>query len=79
MKVKVLVAQLGPAICNSMDCSPPFSSLHGILRQESWSGDPFPFPGHLPNPEIKPLSFALQADSLSSKPSGKPTSWDKEK
>ena len=29
-----------------------------------WSGLPFPSPGNLPNPGIKPGSPALQADSL---------------
>ena len=33
-------------------------------RQEYWSGLPFPSPGHLPDPGIKPGSPALQADSL---------------
>ena len=33
---------------------------------------PFPFPGDLPNPGIKPRSPALQADSLPPQPSGKP-------
>jgi len=33
-------------------------------RQEYWSGLPFPSPGHLPNPGIKPRSPALQADSF---------------
>ena len=41
-------------------------------RQEYWSGLPFPSPGDLPNPGIKPRSPALQADSLPSKPPGKP-------
>ena len=35
-------------------------------RQEYWSGLPFPFPGDLPDPGIKPRSPALQADSLPS-------------
>ena len=43
-----------------------------ISRQEYWSGLPFPFPGDLPNPEIKPRSPTLQADSLPSEPPGKP-------
>ena len=34
-------------------------------RQEYWSELPFPSPGDLPNPEIKPGSPTLQADSLS--------------
>ena len=36
----------------------------GFFQQEYWSGLPFPSPGDLPNPEIKPGSLALQADSL---------------
>ena len=28
----VLVAQLCPTLCDSMDCSPPGSSVHGILQ-----------------------------------------------
>ena len=41
-------------------------------RQEYWSGLPFPSPGHLPNPGIKPGSPTLQADSLPCEPPGKP-------
>jgi len=40
-------------------------------RQEYWSGLPFPPPGDLPNPGIKPGSPAFQADSLLSEPPGK--------
>ena len=36
----------------------------GFSRQEHWSGLPFPSPGDLPDPGIKPSSLALQADSL---------------
>ena len=38
----------------------------GFFRQEYWSGLPFPSPGYLPHPGIKPASPAspaLQADS----------------
>ena len=41
-------------------------------RQEYWSGLPFPSPGDLPDPRIKPRSPALQADALPSEPPGKP-------
>jgi len=41
-------------------------------RQEYWSGQPFPSPGHLPDPGIKPRSLTLQAGSLPSEPRGKP-------
>ena len=47
-----------------MDCSPPGSSIHGIFQARVLSGLPFPSPGDLPNPGIKPESPALQADSL---------------
>ena len=40
-------------------------------RQEYWSGLPFPSPGDLPDPGIKPGSSALQADSLPPEPPGK--------
>ena len=43
----------------------------GFSRQEYWSGLPFPSPGDLPNPGIKPGSPALQADALNSEPLGK--------
>jgi len=33
-------------------------------RPESWSGEPFPSPGDLPNPGIQWVSPALQVDSL---------------
>ena len=35
-------------------------------------GCQFPFPGDLPDPGIKPTSLALQADSLTAEPPGKP-------
>ena len=41
-------------------------------RQEYRGGLPFPSPGDRPNPGIEPGSSALQADSLASKPPGKP-------
>ena len=44
----------------------------GFSRPESWSGLPFPSPGDLPDPEIKPGSPTLQAKSLLSESLGKP-------
>ena len=41
-------------------------------RPEYWGGQPFPSPGGLPNPGIKPASPTLQMDSLPAKPRGKP-------
>ena len=56
-----------------MDCSPPETPLSkGFFRQEYFNGLPYPLPGDLPSPGIKPRSPALQADSLPSEPPGKP-------
>ena len=57
-------------LCNPMDCSPPGSSVRGILQQEYWSELPFPSPGHLPIPGIKPESPALAAQFFTTKPPG---------
>ena len=46
-----------------------------FFRQEYWSGLPFPSPGDLPYPGIKPRSPELQADALLSEPPGKLVSW----
>ena len=54
----------------AVDCQAPLSME--FSRQEYWSGLPFPSPGDLPNPGIKPRSPTLQADSLPSVPPGKP-------
>ena len=40
----------------------------GFSRQEYQSGLPFPSPGDLPDPGIKPGSPELQADALPSEP-----------
>ena len=40
-------------------------------RQGYWSGLPFPFPGDLPDPGIKPGSPALKVGSLLAQPPGK--------
>ena len=44
----------------------------GFSRQEYWSGLPFPSPGDLPDPGIKPRSPTLQADASPSEPPGQP-------
>ena len=58
----------------------PWIVTHQVLllsmefsRPEYWSGLPFPSPGDLPNPGIKPKSPTLQADSLPSELPGKQT------
>ena len=44
----------------------------GFSRQEYWNGLPFPSSGDLPDPRIEPRSPALEADTLTSEPPGKP-------
>ena len=46
----------------------------GFSRQEYWNGLPFPSPGHLPNPGIKPESPALAGGFFTTEPPGKPSS-----
>ena len=44
----------------------------GFSRQELWSELPFPPPGDVPNPGIKPTSPALTGRFSTTKPPGKP-------
>ena len=69
------VAQSCPTLCFPMDCSPPGSSVHGILqaRMQEW----LPFPTHvdLPNPVTEPesrASSALAGGFFSTVSTGKP-------
>ena len=55
-----------------MDCSPPGSSVHGILQARILEWVAMPSPGDLPDPGIKPRSPALQADSLPLSHQGSP-------
>ena len=50
----------------------------GFLRQESWSGLPFPPPGDLPDPGIKPEASPTSAGRFSTTaPPGKPNRREK--
>ena len=71
----MLVTKSCLILCDPRDCSPlphqaPLSME--FSRQEYWSRWPFPSPGDLPGPGIKPRSSALQAGSLMSETPGKP-------
>ena len=68
----VLAIQLCLTLCNPRTVAQQAPLSMEFSRQENWSGLPFPFPGAHPNPEIKPGSPTLQADSLPSEPPGKP-------
>ena len=73
MKAEVLVPQSCLTLGNPMDCNLSGSSVHGILQARILVQVSIPFPGALPNPRIKCGSPLLQADSLPSKPPGKPS------
>ena len=50
-------------LCDPMDCSPPGSSVHGILQARILEWVAIPFSRNLPNPGIKAWSPALQTGS----------------
>ena len=67
--------QLCPALCDPMDCSPPGSSVHGIL-QARISGLPCPPPGIFLTQGSSPCFLCLlhwQVGSLPPTLPGKPT------
>ena len=59
-----LVAQSCPTLATSWTVAHQAPLSMRFSRQEHWSGLPFPSPGDLPDQRIKPMSPALQADSL---------------
>ena len=73
-KRTVLVAQSCLVLCDPWTVVRQAPLPMEFSRQEYWRGLPFPSPGDLPNPGIKPRSPALQADSLPFEPAGKPNS-----
>ena len=67
------VSQSCPTLCDPTkqtwwECSPPGSSLHGILQARILEWLPFPSPGGLPDAGIEPRSPVFQADALTSEP-----------
>ena len=55
-----LVAKSCLTFCDPKDCSPPGSSVHGVSRQDHWSG----LPGDLPGKESNSCLLHWQEDSL---------------
>ena len=64
--VLCLVTQSCPTLCDPMNCSPPGSSLRGILQEIILKWVAMPSSRDLPNPGFEPRSPALQVDSLPS-------------
>ena len=70
-----LVTQSCPTLCDPMNCSPPGSSVHGILQERILEWAAMPSPGDLPNAGIEPRPSTFQVvqlDSLPTAPPGKP-------
>ena len=68
----MLACSVGLILCHPLDLAHQAPPSMGFHRQEYWSGLPFPPPGDLPDPGIKPGFLTLQADALLSEPPGKP-------
>ena len=68
--VKVFVAQSCLTLCNTVACSLPNTSVHGIPQARILKWVPIPFSRGSSPPKIEPGSPALQADSLPSEPPG---------
>ena len=71
MMLVVLVTQSCLPFCDSVDSSPPGSSLHGTLQARTLEWVAILSPGTLPNLGIESGSPALQANSLLSEPPGR--------
>ena len=63
--------QLCLILFDLMDCSPPGSSVHGILQARILEWVAIPSPGDIPDSEAESRSPALQVDFLPSEPQGK--------
>ena len=63
VQVCAKLLQLRPALYDSVDCSLPSSSAHGILQARilEWIAMPFPSPGDLPDPGVEPTSLMSPA------------------
>ena len=70
--VKSESAQSCPTLLDPMDCSPPGSSVHGILQARILEWVAISFSRGSSRPRIESVSPALQADSLLSIPQGRP-------
>ena len=66
------VAHPCPTLCDTLDGSPPGSSVQGIVQAGTleWVAVPCPPPGDLPDPGIK--HTVLMSPALAGVPSGKP-------
>ena len=64
--------------CDPKDCSPPGSSVHGILQARILEWAAIPFSRDLPDLGMELESPAMQADSLPFDPPGNPYIFSKQ-
>ena len=69
-ELKVSVAQLDLAVCNSMDCSPPGSSVHIIFQAAILEWVAIPFSRGSSQPKDRTWVSSTAGHSLPSQPSG---------
>ena len=60
----MLVTQLCPTLCDSMDCSPPGSSVHGVFQARILEWAAIPFSRGSSQPRDQTWVSTLQAFSL---------------
>ena len=60
-----------PTLCNTMDYSPPGSSVHGISQARILEWVAIPSPADLFNPRIEPVSLALVGGFFATESPGK--------
>ena len=75
-KVRVLVAQLCPTLCDPQTIACQALLYTGFSRQEYWSGLPFPSPGDLPTPGMEPKSPASKVVLYCLSHQGRRLIWD---
>ena len=70
--LKVKVTQLYLTLCDPMDCSPPGSSIHGILQARILEWVAIPFSRGSSRPRDGTLVSCIACRFLPSEPPGKP-------
>ena len=64
--------QLCPTLCDPMDCSPPGSSVQGILQARKLKWDAMPSSGISSQPKDRTLVSCTASRFFTAEPPGKP-------
>ena len=70
---EVLFAQSCPTVCNPMDCSPPGSSVHGVLQARILEWVAIPFSRGSSQPRDRTQVSCTAGRFFTTEPPGKPT------